>query len=187
MPFLKASLPHKEVVSPGGDISAVTQEKKEEITTEEERGREATAVGGACAPTSGAALPSSSSNGLGHHGEPAQPEEGEVGEPHEEEIEVEEEHGDGTPARLLRAPRTPSQSEGNCMRRYTYLMLNGVNTASEDEDATNLIRAERRRKQQGLAKMSSSTRGRVRLAKERRRSREHRRLALTISSSEPTA
>ena len=111
VPFLKASRPHKEAVSPGGDISAVTQERKEESTNEEERSRETTAVGGACAPTSGASRPSSSSNGLGHHGEPARPEESEVREPRGEEIENEEEHETGALARLVRAPRTPSQSE----------------------------------------------------------------------------
>ena len=76
MPFLKASHPHKEAVSPEGDISVVTQEGKDRHTIEEEMGRGGPAGGGARASPVGPSRPSASSNGLGHHGEPAGLEEG---------------------------------------------------------------------------------------------------------------
>ena len=111
MPFLKASFPHKEAVSPAGDLSAATQETDGEDAIEEERGEGAATVGGACAPTVGASLPASSSNGLGHHGEPARPEHATEGRPIEEEREVQDEDEERVPAKLVCAPRTPSQSE----------------------------------------------------------------------------
>ena len=111
MPFLKASPLCKRAVSPGGDISAVTQEDVEEHTIEKERGRDAATVGGACAPTVGASLPASSSNGLGHHGEPARSEQATEGRPTEEEHDVQEENEERVPVTIVRAPRTPSQSE----------------------------------------------------------------------------
>ena len=109
-PFLKAGCPYKEAVSPEGGIAVATQERDEEGVTEDQD-NEANTDRSARARSVEASLPASSSNGLGHHGELAGPEEGEVREPQEEEIEVEEEHQAGAPAKLVRAPRTPSQSE----------------------------------------------------------------------------
>ena len=53
----------------------------------------------------------SGQDGLGHHGEPARPEQATGGRPIEEEQEVQEENEEIVPARVVRAPRTPSQSE----------------------------------------------------------------------------
>ena len=109
IPFLKASCPYKEAVSPEGGIAVATQETTAEGVTEDQV-REANTDRSARARSVEASLPASSSNGLGHHGEPAGPEEGEVREPQVEETEVEEEYQYGAPARLVRAPSTPSQS-----------------------------------------------------------------------------
>ena len=75
VPFLEACFPSKEAVSPGGGINAATRSDQEEGMTEEEIDGGTPEVGSACAPLSGAAPSASSSNGLGHHGEPAAPEE----------------------------------------------------------------------------------------------------------------
>ena len=94
-----------------GNIAAVAQEEKEEQATEGRREGETPTGGGACASPVGDS-PASSSNGLGHHGEPAEPASKKDEEPQDgDEHGAEEEKQDGTPARLLRAPRTPSQSE----------------------------------------------------------------------------
>ena len=58
-----------------------TQEKAGEHVTEDQDNGEATTGGGACASPGEASLPGSSTDGLGHHGEPARPEEGNVGIP----------------------------------------------------------------------------------------------------------
>ena len=95
-----------------GGIAVATQETKEESATEDQENREATRGGGACASPVEASLPASSINGLGHHGEPAKTEDPKDEEPQEgEEPGAEEEREQGPPAKLLRAPRTPSQSE----------------------------------------------------------------------------
>ena len=110
-PFLKASSPSKGAVSPVGNTAAVAQERKENSATEDGGEGETPTGGGACASPVGDS-PASSSNGLGHHGEPAEPESKKDEEPRSgDEHGAEEENQNGRPARLLRAPRTPSQSE----------------------------------------------------------------------------
>ena len=109
-PFLEACLPSKEAVSPEGDIHAVTQNEQQDGATGDADGS-TPGVGSACAPLPGVSPSASSSNGLGHHGEPADSEEGERDRPQEKGDEAQEEQEAGVPARLVRAPRTPSQSE----------------------------------------------------------------------------
>ena len=58
-----------------GSLAAAAQEKEGEQATEEETRRETATGGGACASPVGEALQSSSSSGLGHHGEPDELEE----------------------------------------------------------------------------------------------------------------
>ena len=107
-PFLKASCPHKATVSPEGGLAVSTQSER---GIGEEEAREVDTGGGACASPVETSRPASSSNGLGHHGEPAEPEEVEEGEPREIEQGSQEEKEEKAPAKLMRAPRTPSQSE----------------------------------------------------------------------------
>ena len=94
-----------------GNTAAVAQEEKEEQATEDRREGETPTGGGACASPAGVTRSSSHADGLRHHGDPAEPEEGNDGELPEEELEVQEENRDGPPAKLVRAPRTPTQSE----------------------------------------------------------------------------
>ena len=88
-----------------------TQEEEDEQATEEERGRENPVGGGACASPAGVTRTSSHADGLRHHGDPAEPEEGKSEEPQETEDQAQEEDEGGPPAKLIRAPRAPSQSE----------------------------------------------------------------------------
>ena len=110
-PFLKACSPFQRAVRPEGGIAVATQSQTREPATEEARDEDTAAVGGACAPTAGGESSASSSNGLGHHGEPAEPTGDRTERSQEEEVEGQEENEVGSPAKLMRAPRTPSQSE----------------------------------------------------------------------------
>ena len=108
--FLKACSPPKEAVSPEGDIAAVTRREEEESATKGE-GDRAPGEGGACAPSPGVKAVESSHDGLSHHGEPAVPvetPEGETRGESEKETDVDETEPRG---KLVRAPRSPSQSE----------------------------------------------------------------------------
>ena len=79
--------------------------------TEDQENREATMDRSARARSVEASLPASSSNGLGHHGEPAQHDEGREERCLDDEQGAQEDNAEGAPAKLVRAPRTPSQSE----------------------------------------------------------------------------
>ena len=107
-PFLKASCPQKAAVSPEGGLAVSTQSERE---IGEEEGREVDTGGGARASPVEVSPGASSSNGLGHHGEPAEPTESRTERSREGEAEGQEEDEVGTPAKIVRAPRTPSQSE----------------------------------------------------------------------------
>ena len=66
--------------------------------------------GGARAPSAGVEV-ESYPDGLSHHGEPAEPGEALEGETRDEPQGAEEEDEIGAPAKVVRAPRTPSKSE----------------------------------------------------------------------------
>ena len=93
------------------DASLDIQGKINKIATKVETGEKSDTVGGGARASPIVASRPDSPNGLGHHGEPAEPEEGEEGEPHEREQGSQEENEERAPAKLIRAPRTPSQSE----------------------------------------------------------------------------
>ena len=109
-PFLKACSPPKEAVSPEGDIAAVAREDEEESATTGE-GDRTPGEGGARAPSSGVEPVELSHDGLSHHGDPAEPEVKGEGKTQGTPSGAEEENEIGTPAKLVRAPRSPSQSE----------------------------------------------------------------------------
>ena len=79
-PFLKASLPHTEAVSPEGGSLIVTRQQRNLYATEEEEQGDATTGGGARAPPVEVSPGDSPPNGLGHHGGPAEPEIEEIEE-----------------------------------------------------------------------------------------------------------
>ena len=91
---------------------AITQNGQEKCTAEDDTAQGTPGVGSARAPPSGVASAESSPNGLGQYGDPAAPEERRVKEePQTDAPTAQEENENGAPAKLVRAPRSPSQSE----------------------------------------------------------------------------
>ena len=87
-----------------GNTAAVAQEEKEDQATEDGREGETPTGGGACASPVGDS-PASSSNGWGHHGEPAEPENQKDEELQEEErLGAEEENETAVPGQTRQSP-----------------------------------------------------------------------------------